>query len=163
ALLGFLERLDDTFGHVMLWLDHHRAQRRVMGVRGTAVIHGHGEEAGRPKRLAIGGDLLQVPAERSLALVETTDQLTARPPRSGLPGPFPLLEMALMADKRVERLQPVLTFERQMVNPPPLESRERFDLCDHALPFPCAQAIHGFGGPSLELGELEHQEGASLV
>ena len=68
------------FGDVMLRTDRHRAERPRMGVRHPLVIHRHVEETGGAERFALGLDLLEVPAERFLPLIQAEDRLERRRP-----------------------------------------------------------------------------------
>ena len=58
----------------VLWADHDRAERHEVGVGRAAVVHRDAVEPGGAERLAVRRDLLQVPAERLLALVEAASR-----------------------------------------------------------------------------------------
>src|SRR5207245_4210951 len=106
------------FPHVMLRLDDERAQRDVVGIDRATIVHGDREETGERRRLAVGINLLQVPTERFLALIEAaanlkTGNLVERPRMSGV------------RNEGVERLVAVTALKSQVINSPPLQARKR--------------------------------------
>jgi len=82
-------------------------------------------EPGRPKRLAVGGDLFQVTTERFLSLVDTCHDLESR--RSS--------PVARVKSQRVEALVAESLLVCEVKHPPPLHAVERLDFPRQAVPF----------------------------
>ena len=75
---------DHLLDHPVPGLDHDRAKGHEVRIGRPAIVHRDREEAGRAEGLGVGGELLEVPAERLLALVDAEDRLEPR--RLGLGG-----------------------------------------------------------------------------
>ena len=160
---GLLEGVDDVLDDEMLRLDHDRAERRVVRVGGTAVVHRHGKEPRRPERFAGRSNLLQVPAERFFALVDAADDLKCR--RCGrrplailLNASAGLLEPTAVVGHGVQRFRAIVALERQVIDTPPMEAREFVQLANQQRPLGVGQADQQIGPPSDQLGQLKDQE-----
>ena len=110
--------LDDP----VLRAHHDRAERDEVGVGRPPVVHGDGEEPGGAERLGVRGDLLEVPAERLLALVDAEHRLEPRRGRgvgAGLRG---------VQGEGVERPGVEAPLVGQVEDPPPLDAPENASI-----------------------------------
>ena len=135
AAVCFLgELLHDVFRNVVLRLDDHRAERGIVGVCGAAVVQRHGKEADATKCFAVRRDLLQMPAQRFLALVDAADDLKRRSDGcSRSIGPAARGRFEAMNCHGVECLIAKPPLQRQMVNSTPLESGKGPDFPGKSL------------------------------
>ncbi len=132
------------FRHPVARFDVDRAKRDEVGVGRPAVVHRHGEEAGGAERLAVRGDLLQVPAERLLAFVEAGDHLERRSR-----GQLGRVRNAVR--QGVERADPQPPLVGAVEQPAAFDGGERFHL---------AEQVGGGFGQADSTGRLEQGEGA---
>src|SRR5688500_137516 len=72
------KRVEWTLFNIMPRLQHHRAQRSLVGVRSAAVVHRDAKESGIAKCLTPGIALFQMPAKGLLAFVNAADDLKVR-------------------------------------------------------------------------------------
>src|SRR5690349_8661948 len=79
ALMGFL--IDHLLDDPVPWLQHRRTQRYEVSVGRSSIVHGDEKEAGEREGFRAGGQLLEVAAERFLALIDAEQRLETRPPQ----------------------------------------------------------------------------------